>query len=112
LALNAERKLRLVMASSKKRPMVPSICIDNLDMEQKVHDLSVGNQSHTFRGTWGYIHIPNKDFMKTLDSSQLTMSAYQESIRGLESLVIKPAMLLPTAKENKTSVAVWKSQIA
>ncbi|PLW57432.1 hypothetical protein PCANC_01769 [Puccinia coronata f. sp. avenae] len=84
----------------------------NLDMEQKFHDLSVGNRSHTFRGTWGYIHIPNKDFMKTLDSSQLTMSAYQESIRGLESLVIEPAMLLPTAKENKTSVAVWKSQIA
>ncbi|PLW28430.1 hypothetical protein PCANC_20815 [Puccinia coronata f. sp. avenae] len=56
----------------------------NLDMEQKVHDLSVGNRSHTFR----------------------------ESIRGLESLVIEPAMLLPTAKENITSVAVWNSQIA
>jgi hypothetical protein len=66
LALNAERKLRLVMASSKKSPMVPSICIDNLDMEQKVHNLSVGNRSHTFQGTWGYIHIPKADFMKML----------------------------------------------
>jgi hypothetical protein len=47
-----------------------------------------------------------------LDSSQLTMSAYQESVQGLELLVIKPAMLLPTAEANNTSVAVWKSQIA
>jgi hypothetical protein len=54
----------------------PSICINNLDMDQRMHDTSVGHWSHTFWGTWGYIHLPNANFIKLLDQSKLTLGDY------------------------------------
>ncbi|KNE96168.1 hypothetical protein PSTG_10585 [Puccinia striiformis f. sp. tritici PST-78] len=93
-------------------PIAPTLCIDNVDIEPKVHDLSVGNHSHTYRGTWGYIHLPDLDSVKTLDSYELTLSAYQDPIHNLDFLVIEPRMFLLTAKEVESNVAVWKSQIA
>ncbi|KAH9443423.1 hypothetical protein MJO29_008185 [Puccinia striiformis f. sp. tritici] len=112
LALNAEGNLKIAMAKDPRCPIAPSLCIDNLDIEQKVHELSVGKRSHTYRGTWGYIHLPDQQLVSTLNSSELTLSAYQEAIRNLDALVIEPWMFLPTAKEKDSNVAVWKSQIA
>ncbi|POW10466.1 hypothetical protein PSTT_06094 [Puccinia striiformis] len=112
LAVNAKKNTKKAMETTSSCPIAPTLCIDNLDFEQKVHDLSVGNRSHTYRGTWGYIHLPDLELVKTLDASELTLSAYQEAIRNLDSLEIEPKMFLPTAKEVASNVAVWKSQIA
>ncbi|KAI7958836.1 hypothetical protein MJO28_002627 [Puccinia striiformis f. sp. tritici] len=112
LAVNAEKNTKKAKETTSSCPIAPTLCIDNLDIEQKVHDLSVGNRSHTYRGTWGYIHLPDLELVKTLDASELTLSAYQEAIRNLDSLEIEPKMFLPTAKEVASNVAVWKSQIA
>ncbi|POW00018.1 hypothetical protein PSHT_13257 [Puccinia striiformis] len=97
LALNAEGNLKIAMAKDPRCPIAPSLCIDNLDIEKKVHDLSGGKRSHTYRGTWGYIHLPDQQLVSTLNSSELTLSAYQEAIRNLDALVIEPWMFLPTA---------------
>ncbi|KAH9443844.1 hypothetical protein Pst134EB_026235 [Puccinia striiformis f. sp. tritici] len=112
LAVNAEGNLKEAMSANPGRRIAPLLCIDNLDIEQKVHDLSVGNRSHTYRGTWGYVHLPDLELVNTLDASELTLTAYQDAIRQLDSLVIKPKMFFPTAEENESNVAVWKSQIA
>ncbi|KAH9445354.1 hypothetical protein Pst134EA_031337 [Puccinia striiformis f. sp. tritici] len=106
LAVNAKKNTKKAMETTSSCPISPTLCIDNLDIEQKVHDLSVGNRSHTYRGTWGYIHLPDLELVKTLDASELTLSAYQEAIRNLDSLEIEPKMFLPTAKEVASNVAV------
>jgi hypothetical protein len=111
LAINAKRKIKKVMRVDNMM-IPPSICINNLDMDQRVHDASVGHRSHTFRGTWGYIHLPNADFIKSLDQSELTLEAYQTAVHQLDKISIEPSMFLPTPKEIQTTAAVWKSQIA
>ncbi|KAH9456486.1 hypothetical protein Pst134EB_012684 [Puccinia striiformis f. sp. tritici] len=112
LAKGNIKMLKTVMAINKEIPMAASICIDNIDMEQRVHQSSVGHRSHTFRGTWGYIHLPNKKLLATLDCSQLTLDAYHEAIKQVPSMEIEPMMFLPTKAEQEVELAVWKSQIA
>ncbi|PLW32873.1 hypothetical protein PCANC_07072 [Puccinia coronata f. sp. avenae] len=111
LGINAERKLKKAMRNQPLK-MPPSICIDNLDMEQRVHEASVGHRSHTFRGTWGYVHLPNCDFVASLDQSELSLEAYQEAIQKLDKIVIEPSMFLPSSEAIKTTTEVCKSQIA
>jgi hypothetical protein len=41
--------------------------IDNLDIEERVHNHAVGNQTHNFHGTWGYVHLPLQDLIDTLN---------------------------------------------
>jgi hypothetical protein len=47
----AEKDLQLAMAANKSRPIGPSILIDNLDIEERVHSHSIGHCSMMFHGT-------------------------------------------------------------
>jgi hypothetical protein len=112
LVNEAKNKLKNKMKLMEWCPVAPTICIDNIDMEEKVHNVLVGNRSHIFRGTWGYIHIPNPDFVLSLDLSELMLEAYLDSIEKFKSMKIEPRMFLPTPESDATEIAVWKSQIA
>ncbi|KAA1106889.1 hypothetical protein PGT21_000173 [Puccinia graminis f. sp. tritici] len=104
--------LKSAMAGKADDPVGPSICIDNIDMVEKVHALSVGNRTHTFRGTWGYIHLPDPKLLKTLKADELSLPAYYESMRLAQDVPIEPEYFLPTTETNLVEEAVWKSQIA
>ncbi|EFP86716.1 uncharacterized protein PGTG_13098 [Puccinia graminis f. sp. tritici CRL 75-36-700-3] len=112
LAKCSQQRLRVAMAGKAGLPMAPSICIDNIDMVEKVHALSVGNRTHTFRGTWGYIHMPDQKLLKSLCSEELTLPAYYEAIRLADGLAIEPEYFLPSTNDNLIEERVWKSQIA
>ncbi|POW14648.1 hypothetical protein PSTT_02771 [Puccinia striiformis] len=104
--------LRRFMRGKEGHPLAPTICIDNIDMEQNVQQLSVGNRSVTFRGTWGYVHLPDHALLSTLDFDQMNLKAYQDAIRKVEQLHIELTMFLPSPKDEDVQVQVWKSQIA
>ncbi|KAA1063888.1 hypothetical protein PGTUg99_010119 [Puccinia graminis f. sp. tritici] len=90
----------------------PLLCIDNLDMEERVQMSTIGHQSRMFHGTWGYIHIPSKDLWSTLNPVELSLEAYHNSLRTASSMVIDPEFFMPTDSPNDDYKAVWKSQIA
>ncbi|POW19917.1 hypothetical protein PSHT_04078 [Puccinia striiformis] len=104
--------LRRFMRGKEGHPLAPTICIDNIDMEQNVQQLSVGNRSVTFRGTWGYVHLPDHALLSTLDFDQMNLKAYQDAIRKVEQLHIELTMFLPSPEDEDVQVQVWKSQIA
>ncbi|KAA1128735.1 hypothetical protein PGTUg99_007731 [Puccinia graminis f. sp. tritici] len=112
LSREGEIEIRKAMKLVSGMPISPTICIDNIDMEQRIHQLSVGNRSHMFRGTWGYIHIPNKQLLAELDASELTLDSFHEAMRTVEGLEIQPHMFIPSPSEQKYEVTVIKSQIA
>ncbi|EFP76489.2 uncharacterized protein PGTG_02930 [Puccinia graminis f. sp. tritici CRL 75-36-700-3] len=112
LAKEAQSNLKLAMAGTDDNPVGPSICIDNIDMVEKVHALSVGNRTHTFRGTWGYIHLPDPKLLKRLKHDDLSLPAYYEAMRLAQDVPIEPEYFLPTTESNIVEEAVWKSQIA
>jgi hypothetical protein len=98
LSSKGQAAIKKDMAINKSCPIAPTICIDNIDMEQRVHDLSVGNRSKTFRGTWGYIHLPNASFLRTLDPEELTLAAYHDSIKKARAFSIEPKHFMPNAQ--------------
>ncbi|KNE87887.1 hypothetical protein PSTG_18722 [Puccinia striiformis f. sp. tritici PST-78] len=81
-------------------------------MEQHVHDISVGNRSNTFRGTWGYIHVPDPALLQTLNLEDLTLKAYLDSLERARDFTINPLHFMPTCEARESEVDVWKSQIA
>ncbi|KAA1093440.1 hypothetical protein PGTUg99_015409 [Puccinia graminis f. sp. tritici] len=112
LAKESAGTLKEIVATHTSLPIAPSICIDNIDIEQRVHQSSVGNRSNIFRGTWGYIHLPDRKLIQTLDLSELNLLAYNQSLKTVASMTIEPQMFLPTESEEQVEIKVWKSQIA
>ncbi|KAA1099875.1 hypothetical protein PGT21_023486 [Puccinia graminis f. sp. tritici] len=112
LSEHAAGNLRRVMAVDNGLLYGPTICIDNLDMEQRVHAHSVGHRSMTFHGTWGYVHTPNSGLMESLDQSKLSLESYYQALARIPDLELHPRMLLPTREEDDHFEAVLKSQIA
>ncbi|KAA1090498.1 hypothetical protein PGT21_003359 [Puccinia graminis f. sp. tritici] len=125
MGLTSSRKTALVAMQSLARAaankivnsmaimhrLAPALCIDNLDMEERVHLATVGTQNRMFHGTWGYIHVPSKALWDTLDPSELTLEAYHNSLRPLSTFIIEPGMFLPTSSNDDYEL-VWKSQLA
>ncbi|KAA1072343.1 hypothetical protein PGT21_032924 [Puccinia graminis f. sp. tritici] len=112
LAQEGEREIRKAMRIAGGMPISPTICIDNIDIEQHVHQLTVGNRSHIFRGTWGYIHLPDKQLVSELDPTELSLDTFLKAMRTVERLEIQPHMFLPSPSEQRHEINVIKSQIA
>ncbi|POW15911.1 hypothetical protein PSTT_01799 [Puccinia striiformis] len=112
LSIEGQGSLKPVMSWQRGCPIAPTICIDNIDMEQHVHDISVGNRSNTFRGTWGYIHVPDPALLQTLNLEDLTLKAYLDSLERARDFTINPLHFMPTCEARESEVDVWKSQIA
>ncbi|POW07051.1 hypothetical protein PSTT_08563 [Puccinia striiformis] len=112
LAKEGAAEIRNVMAVQSDCPIAPTICIDNIDIEERVHDISVGNRSRTFRGTWGYIHVPNQALIQSLNWEELTLAAYQKSLANLKEFTIEPVHFMPTCEAKTSEMDVFKSQIA
>jgi hypothetical protein len=113
LSIEAADDLKTVMSIPASGPKIaPFICLDNLDMEEKVHMSSVGHQSMTFHGAWGYIHLPNEELMKNLDPSELNLLSYSKAISQLSTMVIDPKILFPSKTAFDHYESVMKSQIA
>ncbi|EFP91557.1 uncharacterized protein PGTG_17611 [Puccinia graminis f. sp. tritici CRL 75-36-700-3] len=112
LSIEGQEAIKEVMSIQANIPIAPTICIDNIDMEQGVHNLSVGNRSKTFRGTWGYVHVPNISLIRSLNPEELTLAAYRESLIKAKSFSIEPKHFLPSHEAALSEMRVWKSQIA
>jgi hypothetical protein len=104
LSREGQAAIRKAMVIKDGCAIAPTICIDNIDMEQRVHDLSVGNRSKTFRGKWGYIHLPNALFLRSLNPDELTLQAYLDSLKKVQSFSIEPKHFMPNAQGGNTSV--------
>ncbi|KAA1064351.1 hypothetical protein PGTUg99_018300 [Puccinia graminis f. sp. tritici] len=112
LSEKAEYNLTQVSLLEKCPGLGPFICIDNLDMQEKVHMSSVGHETSMFHGTWGYVQIPTKGLLDTLDLGKLNLSAYQEAIKNVPSMSIDPQLFMPTPEAEDHYYLVWISQIA
>ncbi|PLW24737.1 hypothetical protein PCASD_05217 [Puccinia coronata f. sp. avenae] len=112
LAVESAETLKSLMKVKNNPLIAPSICINNIDIEQHVHQVSVGNLSNIVRGTWGYIHVPNQRLLKTLNASEISLGAYQRSLESIKGMGINPSMFLPTIQEEQSEINVIKSQIS
>ncbi|EFP92166.2 uncharacterized protein PGTG_17896 [Puccinia graminis f. sp. tritici CRL 75-36-700-3] len=113
LSSEAEMKLKdLFRNAFRKFPIAPIICIDNLDIEERVHTHSTGHRNHTFHGKWGYVHLPSDDLLNSLDMDEINLTTFHSALKKIPSFQVDPYMFMPTLESEVSYKAVWKSQIA
>lgn len=88
------------------------ICIDNIDMMERVHSRRLDATSKTYHGTWGYIHYLKPDFISCLNSTNCTVPAFQQYLKEDIKKPVKPAELLPTKPQQEQWVLTLKNQAA
>ncbi|KAA1073437.1 hypothetical protein PGT21_012114 [Puccinia graminis f. sp. tritici] len=108
----AEHTTKSIFRRRKGDAIAPFICIDNLDIEERVHTHGPGHRNRMFHGTWGYVHFPSKDLLATLDASQLSLESFTRALSSVPSFQIEPSMLMPNLESEEHYKLVWKSQIA
>jgi len=111
LAKESAKRIKTAMSLDTKCPIAPTMCIDNIDIEQRVHQSYVGNRSHTFRGTWGYVHMPNQNLLASLDSAELSLDAFRQALQKVSSLQLNMKMFFPTPTKEVVIMKIWKAQI-
>ncbi|KNE88254.1 hypothetical protein PSTG_18350 [Puccinia striiformis f. sp. tritici PST-78] len=94
----ASKKITQIMSPNSKSPLAPIICIDNIDFEEAVHEKFVEKSSQMFHGTWGYVHVVDRQLLKKFDPSDFSLEKYKESILNSATMPLKPSVFLPTQK--------------
>ncbi|PLW30044.1 hypothetical protein PCASD_21295 [Puccinia coronata f. sp. avenae] len=112
LTEQGQKDLKQVMSLEQASDLGPFICINNLDMKEKVHMASVGHQTSMLHGTWGYVQLPNKSLLDSLDASQLNLKTYLDAIKDVPNISIDPQQFMPTQEASNHYYHVWTSQIA
>ncbi|EFP91832.2 uncharacterized protein PGTG_18026 [Puccinia graminis f. sp. tritici CRL 75-36-700-3] len=112
LTLSREAMDRVANSMALSNRLAPLLCIDNLDLEERVQMATVGKQDRTFHGTWGYLHIPSNNLMNTISPAELTLEAYNDALRNVVSFQIDPQAFIQADLPNHDYALVWKSQIA
>ncbi|PLW32063.1 hypothetical protein PCASD_18449 [Puccinia coronata f. sp. avenae] len=112
LSAHAAEDIKAVMSLDRYPDLGPFLCIDNLDIEEKVHMASITNQSMMFHGTWGYVQLPSKVLLESLDKSELNLGAYKKAIQDVPNMQINPSVFLPSHDDEQHYSLVMKSQIA
>ncbi|KNE98488.1 hypothetical protein PSTG_08228 [Puccinia striiformis f. sp. tritici PST-78] len=112
LSVCAQDDLKGVMSLTRSPDLGPFICLDNLDIEEKVHMASVENRTMMFHGTWGYVQLPCKSLLDTLDRSELNMAVYRNAIKDIPTMSINPNLFMPSPEAEDHYYSVWTSQIA
>ncbi|PLW37733.1 hypothetical protein PCASD_11271 [Puccinia coronata f. sp. avenae] len=88
LSSHAAEDAKAVMSLDCSPEIGPFLCINNLDIEEEVHAVSVTDCSMMFHGTWGYVQLPSKTILDLLDKSELNLRAYQQPIKDVSSMQI------------------------
>ncbi|PLW31054.1 hypothetical protein PCASD_16050 [Puccinia coronata f. sp. avenae] len=112
LSAHAAEDIKAVKSLDRSPDLGPFLCIDNLDIEEKVHMASITNQSMMFHGTWGYVQLPSKALLESLDKSELNLGAYKKAIQDVPNMQINPSVFLPSHDNEQHYSLVMKSQIA
>jgi hypothetical protein len=112
LATAYEQQIKDVFVKMyRERGIGPNICIDNLDIEERVHTHAIGNHNRMFHGTWGYIHLPSQDLAESLDWKEVNLQSFQDAMKRAPDLPIQPYMFMPTRDSDAHYKEVWLSQI-
>ncbi|KAI7960733.1 hypothetical protein MJO29_005801 [Puccinia striiformis f. sp. tritici] len=110
LGIINERKIIRIM-SDKKSPLAPIICMDNIDFKESVHKKSVEKTSQMIHGTWGYLHVVDRELLEKFNLDDFSIDKYNQSILESETMPLKPSTFLPTQSTSCHFRAVIKSQI-
>ncbi|KAA1103276.1 hypothetical protein PGT21_012310 [Puccinia graminis f. sp. tritici] len=111
LGTEGAQKLTAQFELSPTLPLMPFLCYDNLDFQEKVHMNSVERTSTMFHGTWGYIHSPPSGVLADLDQAELTIGALNDALHNGSKLIIRPEMFTPSRDSSKHWEKTMKSQI-
>lgn len=105
-----EEKIRMMGSRSYK--IRPFWCVDNIDIEARIHDKKVEKNSRVFHGTWGYLHEVPEHLLKDLSAEELDLNIFLKAMDRSKSKPVDLVSLLPTKSEEEHFQLVQKAQIS
>ncbi|PLW12041.1 hypothetical protein PCANC_20440 [Puccinia coronata f. sp. avenae] len=112
LSGHAAEDVKAVMSLERSPELIPFLCIDNLDIQEKVHTVSITDRSMMFHGTWGYVQLPSKALLDSLEKSERNLGAYQQAVQDVSTMQSNPSMFLPSHNDKQHYYHVMTSQFA
>lgn len=112
LVLSNEKAMSNKLRMKSAGPFGFLLCIDNLDMMERVHSQRIDATSKTFHGTWGYAHYIDRKILADLKSEECTVADFQKTLTDDCKQAIDSGDLLPDPEEQKRWVLTLKSQVA
>ncbi|OAV94796.1 hypothetical protein PTTG_26880 [Puccinia triticina 1-1 BBBD Race 1] len=85
----AERTVVKKMANSNA-PLAPIICMDNLDFEESIHKKLVKKTTQIFHGTWGYLHVPDRQLIDQFDPQDFSLGSFKAAVQKLLEMKVQP----------------------
>ncbi|PLW46030.1 hypothetical protein PCASD_03503 [Puccinia coronata f. sp. avenae] len=91
LSGHAAEDVKAVMSLERSPELSPFLCIDNLDIQEK---------------------LPSKALLDSLEKSELNLGAYQQAVKDVSTMQINPSMFLPSHNDEQHYYHVMTSQFA
>ena len=61
---------------SKTYHLRPFLCIDNIDMESKIHHRRVEQTTKAFHATWGYFHVLSESLTPKAEADEMSLEHF------------------------------------
>lgn len=106
----AAAKIRLVF--SKKTKLAPTICLDNIDMQERVHNVRMDTRTKMYHGSWAYVHQLDDALLADVDPKAFKLDSFSSHLQPDPEKPFDPSDFFP----NKTAQELWvltvRAQIA
>lgn len=110
LKMLTEKKIKEMGSTNYK--IRPIWCVDNIDIEARIHDKKVEANSRVFHGTWGYLHEVPDHLIQDMTAEDLDLKIFLEAMERSKVEPVNLTSLLPTMKEEEHFELVQKAQIS
>lgn len=97
--LRSRTLARNIAELGKNYVLRPFLCFDNIDIQAKVHRQRMDTASQTFHGTWGFFHVLSESMLSSLDPSQVSREAFDESMEKAATTPVEIHSFLAKTEE-------------
>lgn len=101
--LKRETKRKIKEMGSRSGKCHPLWCLDNIDIEARVHDKNVDSYSRMFHGTWGYLHDVPEHLLEDVSEEDINLKAYLDAVKKSQEVPVELDSFYLLAKRNPTS---------
>lgn len=98
----AAEKIRLIF--SKESKLAPSIVLDNIDMQERIHHTRLDARTKMYHGTWGYVHPIDQSVLEGLHENAFDKDKFLNLLKPNEDKPIDASTFFPDLNEQEQ----WK----
>lgn len=110
--LGAAAEITLKEMCSKDYNIHPTMTLDNIDIQARIHDPRIESTTKMFHGSYGYLHFLPENLLKDIKSHEASVENLLKCIRHSQTQPFDISSMLPNQEESNHWNEVLKSQLS